>query len=76
VHRVQGDVTIEAPAADATHYYVRGVKVDGAASEKTWLPESFAQKGGKLLFELTQAPVKSWGTDANDAPPSFAPKGI
>ncbi len=74
VHRVGGDVYITAPAAATNAPYVRGVKVDGKASSKTWLPESFALKGGRLEFDLVAAPDKSWGVGKGDEPPSFGAK--
>jgi predicted alpha-1,2-mannosidase len=71
VHRGAGDVRITAPAAATNAPYVRGVKVDGKASSKTWLPESFALEGGRLEFDLVEAPDKQWGVDKGDEPPSF-----
>jgi putative alpha-1,2-mannosidase len=69
VHREQGDVKIHAPAADASHRYITRLMVNGRPQTKTWLPESFALRGGSLDFTLSQSPDKNWGTD--DAPPSF-----
>ncbi len=64
-------VRITAKAAGTTAIYVQGVKVDGKASSKTWLPESFAMKGGRLEFDLGTAPEKTWGVGKGDEPPSF-----
>jgi predicted alpha-1,2-mannosidase len=72
VHRPGGDVTITAKGADASHFYVKSLRVDGKPSEKTWLPESFALKGGRLDFELSDKPEKAWGSKHGDEPPSFA----
>lgn len=71
VHRAGGDVRISAPAAATGTPYVRGIKVNGKASSKTWLPESFALKGGRLDFDLVAAPDTSWGVGRGDEPPSF-----
>ncbi len=71
VHRAGGDVRISAPKASAAAFYVKGVKVDGKASSRTWLPESFALKGGRLEFDLVAAPDMSWGVGKGDEPPSF-----
>jgi putative alpha-1,2-mannosidase len=71
VHRANGDLHIVAKAASTDVPYVHGVKVDGKASSKTWLPESFALKGGLLEFELSDTPDKSWGVGKSDEPPSF-----
>lgn len=71
VHRAAGDITIHAPGVDADTFYVAGLKVNGKSQTKTWLPESFALQGGTLDFTLSKSPDKSWGTKADDAPPSF-----
>ena len=74
VHRAAGDVRITAPAAGSNAIYVHEVKVDGKASSKTWLPESFALTGGRLEFDLVTAPDKGWGVGKGDEPPSFGSK--
>ncbi len=74
IHRENGDVTIEAPNAGAGKPYVTALKVDGKASARSWLPESFALKGGKLEFDLSDKPNKNWANKASDAPPSFDTK--
>jgi len=71
VHREGGDVVIEAPNAGAGKPYVTGLKVDGKTTPRSWLPESFATGGGKLEFDLSDKPNKSWASKASDAPPSF-----
>jgi predicted alpha-1,2-mannosidase len=71
VHRANGDVHVIAPAAATNAPYVQSLEVNGKPSSKTWLPESFALKGGTLKFELGSTPNKSWGTHAGDEPPSF-----
>jgi predicted alpha-1,2-mannosidase len=74
VHRPDGDVVIEAPNAGMGKPYVTSLKVDGKVTTKSWLPESFALKGGKLEFDLSDKPNKAWATKAADAPPSFDTK--
>ncbi|KJK43617.1 alpha-mannosidase [Lentzea aerocolonigenes] len=64
------DITINAPAANTATKYVQSLKVNGRATTKTWLPESFVEHGGKLDFVLGRTP-SSWGSGASDAPPSF-----
>jgi len=71
IHRKEGNVHILAPGATTDKFYVRGVRVNGKASSKTWLPESFALKGGTLEFDLGDNPDKSWGVNPGDEPPSF-----
>jgi predicted alpha-1,2-mannosidase len=71
VHRANGDVHVIATAARTDAPYVQSLKVNGKPASKTWLPESFALKGGTLEFELGSAPNKNWGAIAGDEPPSF-----
>ena len=63
-------ITITAPGASSSVKYVNSLKVNGQASTKPWLPESFAVNGGRLDFTLGASPT-SWGSGASDAPPSF-----
>lgn len=71
VHRDGGDVTILAPKAGQGRPYVQSLKVDGKPSDRSWLPESFALKGGTLEFDLSDKPNKGWAGKVADAPPSF-----
>jgi predicted alpha-1,2-mannosidase len=70
LHRKGGDVEIVRQGGPDSPY-VRAVKVNGRATSKTWLPESFAAQRGRVEFEIAPAPDKTWGTGADDAPPSF-----
>ncbi|TWP53532.1 glycoside hydrolase family 92 protein [Lentzea tibetensis] len=65
------DITITAPQANAKTKFVQSLKVNGRATTKTWLPESFVERGGRLDFTLGATPNKAWGSAASDAPPSF-----
>ncbi|MFT7835962.1 GH92 family glycosyl hydrolase [Saccharothrix sp. BKS2] len=58
--------------------YVRGLAVDGAATQRTWLPGSAllgdgpgGRTGTSLAFGLTGQPDRSWGTAPDARPPSF-----
>jgi predicted alpha-1,2-mannosidase len=64
-------ITVNAPGAEAGTPYVQSLKVDGAASDRAWLPASFVAKGGTLDYTLGTTPNTSWGAAAADAPPSF-----
>ncbi|TDV57853.1 lectin [Actinophytocola oryzae] len=66
-------VTIEitAPNASDTVKYVQGLTVNGAASSRPWVPESFVTSGGTLAFTLGSSPNTGWGSAPSDAPPSF-----
>jgi predicted alpha-1,2-mannosidase len=75
VHRGNGkSLTIRAPRAATERPYVQGLRVNGAPSTRSWLPESFVTDGGTLDFDLSDAPHKTWATRAADAPPSFPPE--
>ncbi|MDX6346610.1 MAG: hypothetical protein QOF84_1400 [Streptomyces sp.] len=72
VHRGSGQtITINAPNASADTYYVQSLKVNGADSEKAWLPESFVADGGTLDYTLGTTPNTTWASAPADAPPSF-----
>jgi predicted alpha-1,2-mannosidase len=72
VHRASGQsITIKAPGASADTYYVQSLKVNGSASDRAWLPESFVAKGGTLDYTLGSSPNTTWGSAPADAPPSF-----
>lgn len=73
VHRPGGDVTILAKGAGTDAPYVSALRVNGQASQKPWLDEAFALHGGRLEFDLSSTPAKTWGADPALAPPSFAP---
>jgi YVTN family beta-propeller protein len=66
IHGAFGNLTVNAQGAGDE--YVKGLTVDGRASERTWIDPSQAHE---LDFTLSSSPDKSWGTAAADAPPSF-----
>ncbi|QQQ79462.1 GH92 family glycosyl hydrolase [Saccharothrix sp. 6-C] len=58
--------------------YLRGLSVDGTATQRTWLPGSALLGDGpggraatSLAFGLTGQPDRTWGTGADARPPSF-----
>ncbi|MEU5640226.1 GH92 family glycosyl hydrolase [Streptomyces milbemycinicus] len=71
IERGGRDISIRAPQAAPDAPYVQSLKVDGRASGRPWLPESFVRRGGTLEYALGEAPNRSWGSAAADAPPSF-----
>ncbi len=64
-------ITINAPGASDSAKYVQSLQVNGAASNRAWLPESFVANGGTLDYTLGTSPNTSWASAASDAPPSF-----
>jgi putative alpha-1,2-mannosidase len=73
IRRPAGDIVINAHGADTNAPYIQGLKVNGKPTTKTWLPETFVEHGGTLDLELSTSPDKQWGTNPEDAPPSFEP---
>ena len=73
IHRKGGDVVIEAPDVNDANLYVQSLTLDGKPLDKPWLPASFAGHGGHLRFTLGAQPDTHWGSDPDDAPPSFPP---
>ena len=70
----RADIEIHAPKAGTNTPYIQSLKVNGLPSTKTWLPESFTEKGGSLDFDLSDTPNQSFGTKEGDQPPSFDEK--
>ncbi|WEH31419.1 GH92 family glycosyl hydrolase [Streptomyces sp. AM 3-1-1] len=64
-------ITVNAPAADDSHTYIHGLRVNGRTSTKTWVPDTLVKHGGTLDYTLATHPDTTWGTAASDAPPSF-----
>ncbi|MBB4685598.1 GH92 family glycosyl hydrolase [Amycolatopsis jiangsuensis] len=60
-------ITINAPG---TGDYVGGLKVNGTAATKAWLPEALISNGGTLDFTRSSEATQ-WGSAAADVPPSF-----
>nr|WP_185839873.1 GH92 family glycosyl hydrolase [Amycolatopsis balhimycina] len=50
--------------------YIAGLKVNGGAAAKAWMPEALVSTGGTLDYTLSAAPT-AWGSAPADAPPSF-----
>jgi predicted alpha-1,2-mannosidase len=67
-------ITIDAPGADSGTPYVSGLRVNGASSDRPWLPATFVRDGGSLQYDLGDA-ATGWGSDPADAPPSLSDNG-
>jgi predicted alpha-1,2-mannosidase len=69
LHRAgRGDITISAPAADATHRYVDSVRLDGRAYDRSWTGAKLTLKGGRIGFALAERPDTGWATDPAHLP--------
>ena len=72
IHRPSGQtITINAPNASSSTYYVQSLNVNGSASNNPWLPPSFIANGGTLDYTLSTSANTSWGSDPSNAPPSY-----
>jgi predicted alpha-1,2-mannosidase len=64
-------ITIDAPNASDATPYVSSLRLDGAATQHTWL--ALPLRGSVHLgFDLAATPDKAWGAAAGDAMPAFA----
>ena len=63
-------IVINAPNNSAKNVYVQGLKVNGAAYTHTYLPHSTLSGGATLDFDMGPSP-STWGTGAQDSPPSI-----
>ncbi len=70
VHRSTGDIVVNAPANSTKNVYVQGLSVNGHKQSAVWIDSSVFKHGGTLDFNMGPNP-SSWGTKANDAPPSL-----
>jgi predicted alpha-1,2-mannosidase len=66
-------ITIDAPGASQSVYYVQGLTINGAGYRKLYTTLSALNGGATLHFTLAAAPG-TWGTDPADVPPSYGPE--
>ncbi|WP_313179294.1 GH92 family glycosyl hydrolase [Stenotrophomonas sp.] len=72
ITRPGAKIVVRARGAAMEAPYVQSLHVDGKASNASWLPASFVQRGGTLDFELGSTKNEQWG--AQDVPPSHGPR--
>ena len=71
LHRASGPVLdIRAPQASPSTPYIQSMRVDGRATQKTYLDATTVTRDTVVDYRLSAAPNTKWGTDADDAPPS------
>jgi predicted alpha-1,2-mannosidase len=63
-------VTINAPGASPTQYYVSSLKINGSPYNKLYVPYSTLTAGATLDWKLTTTPT-TWGNAPQAAPPSY-----
>ncbi|HTX56014.1 MAG TPA: GH92 family glycosyl hydrolase [Candidatus Acidoferrales bacterium] len=67
-------IAIDAPSASDATPYVNALRVDGKATQRTWI--ALPLHGSvHLAFALASSPNRSWGSAADDAMPAFARNG-
>ena len=69
-----GTITISAPGASASRFYVSGLTINGTADSSLYVPFSSLAQGATLDWTLSGTPT-SWGSAPQDAPPSYPPGG-
>ena len=65
-------ITDSAPGASPTEFYVDSLKLNGSSYSKLYVPYSTLAKGATLDWKLGTT-ATSWGSAAQDAPPSYGP---
>ncbi len=63
-------ITINAPGASPTTFYVQNLKLNGSPYHKLYVPFSTLAAGATLDWTLGTSP-STWGNAAQDAPPSY-----
>jgi hypothetical protein len=63
-------ITINAPGASPSEYYVSSLKLNGSPYNKLYVPYSKLSAGATLDWKLTTSPT-TWGNAPAAAPPSF-----
>jgi predicted alpha-1,2-mannosidase len=63
-------ITINAPGASPTEYYVHNLKINGSPYSKLYVPFSTLSQGATLDWTLGTTP-STWGNAPADAPPSY-----
>ena len=71
IERPGAKITITASGAAMDAPFVQGLKVNGKASDESWVPASFVQKGGRLDFTVGSQHNPNWGSTT--VPPSYGP---
>jgi predicted alpha-1,2-mannosidase len=64
-------ITINAPGASASNYYVQNLKLNGSPYSKLSVPFSTLSQGATLDWTMGSSP-STWGNAPQDAPPSYS----
>jgi hypothetical protein len=63
-------ITINAPGASSSNYYVQNLKINGHPYSNLYVPFSTLSQGATMDWTLGSSP-STWGTAPQDAPPSY-----
>ena len=61
-------ITINAPAADSKHFYVKGFKLNGKSTNSSWFTYDDIKNGGEIEFALDSVAGKAFGIAERDWP--------
>jgi predicted alpha-1,2-mannosidase len=64
-------ITINAPGASSSNYYVQNLKINGSPYSKLSVPFSTLSQGATMDWTLGSK-ASTWGTAPQDAPPSYS----
>jgi putative alpha-1,2-mannosidase len=67
---VGSTITINAPGASGSSFYVQALNISGTPDSKLWVPFSALSGGATLNWTLASRPT-NWGNVPGDAPPSY-----
>jgi len=71
IHLANGKIfEIEAPNASAENKYIQSATLNGKPWDKPWFSHEDLENGGRLVVEMGPKANRSWGSSANNAPPS------
>jgi predicted alpha-1,2-mannosidase len=73
IHRPSGAIHLKANRESESDLFILRLRVDGISWPRPWLPASFVNRGGTLIFTLGSK-TNQWGSAAEFAPPSFGGK--
>ena len=65
-----GTITIRAPGASASRYYVRSLRINGRPDRRLYVPWAAIAHGGRLRWSLGTSATR-WGSAPGNAPPSY-----
>ncbi len=63
-------ITISAPGASTTQYYVNSLYINGTSDSSLYVPFSLLDQGATMNWNLGTKPT-TWGNSTADAPPSY-----